>query len=172
MSLKSFLTYGAAFALACVMAPAANADEGMWTFDNFPVAKVKETYGVTLDKAWMDKVQGAAVRLSGCSASVVSPDGLVLTNAHCVIGCAQDLSSPEHDYVNEGFLTTARTEEKACPGQSAEILLSITDVTRDIGDVTKGLSGADFVKAQNVKAAELEKAGCGDDKTVRCQVIT
>lgn len=176
MSLKSVLTYGAAFALAAVMAPAAPgtalADEGMWTFDNFPAAKVKETYGVTLDKAWMDKVQAAAVRLSGCSASVVSPDGLVLTNAHCVIACAQDLSTPQTDYVNDGFLTKARTEEKTCPGQTAEILLSITDVTKDINAATKGLTGGDFVKAQNVKSAELEKAGCGDDKTIRCQVIS
>ncbi|MDC7681675.1 S46 family peptidase [Asticcacaulis sp. BYS171W] len=171
MSLKSFLAYGAAFALSAVLAPAASADEGMWTFDNFPTAKVKETYGVDLNKAWFDKVQMAAVRISGCSASVVSPDGLVLTNAHCVISCAQNLASAQNDYVNDGFFTTTREEEKTCPGQTAEILLTITDVTADINAATKGLTGADFVKAQEAKSGELEKAGCGDDKTIRCQVI-
>lgn len=171
MTLKSCLALGAAFALTAVLAPAANADEGMWTFDNFPTQKVKDTYGVTLDRAFLDKIQSAAVRLSGCSASVVSPDGLVLTNAHCVIACAQDLSSPAHDYVNDGFFTAARTEEKACPGQTAEILLTITDVTKAVNAASAGLTGADFVKAQGAKTAELEKAACGDDKALRCQVI-
>src|ERR1700744_2121508 len=82
----------------------AQADEGMWTFDNFPSAAVKAKYGVTVDQAWLDHVRGAAVRLSsGCSASVVSGEGLVLTNHHCVRDCAQSLSSAGKDYVENGF---------------------------------------------------------------------
>ncbi len=54
-------TAAAAFALT---ASVAHADEGMWTFDNFPSAKVKAAYGVTIDQAWLDRVRGAAVRLS------------------------------------------------------------------------------------------------------------
>ena len=78
------------FAPLCVMGlllltAASRADEGMWTFDNFPSAAVKAKYGVNVDQAWLDHVRGAAVRLSvGCSASVVSGEGLVLTNHHCV----------------------------------------------------------------------------------------
>ena len=49
------------------------ADEGMWTFDNFPLAKVNREYDLHLDQAWLDHLRGAAVRLSsGCSASIVS----------------------------------------------------------------------------------------------------
>src|SRR5882757_3604911 len=88
------------------------ADEGMWTFDNFPAAQVKQKYGVTIDQKWLDHVQASAVRLAGgCSASVVSSNGLVLTNHHCVAGCAQNLSSTDHDYVKNGF-TAARTEDE------------------------------------------------------------
>src|SRR4051812_16706285 len=87
-----------------LLAAGARADEGMWTFDNFPSAAVKTKYGVTVDKAWLDRVQGAAVRLSsGCSASVASGEGLVLTNHHCVRDCAQSLSSAGNDYVEGGF---------------------------------------------------------------------
>ena len=83
---------------------AARADEGMWTFDNFPAAAVKTKYGVTVDQTWLDHVRGASVRLSvGCSASVVSADGLVLTNHHCVRDCAQQLSNAATDYVAAGF---------------------------------------------------------------------
>src|SRR6267378_4439208 len=93
------------------------ADEGMWTFDNFPSATVKQKYGITIDQKWLDHVRASAVRLAGgCSASVVSPNGLVLTNHHCVAGCAQNLSSPEHDYVKNGFFTARLEDEQQCPG--------------------------------------------------------
>src|SRR5665213_2914810 len=100
-------------AIAVCAAGAALADEGMWTFDNFPSAAVKAKYGVDIDKAWLDRVQAAAVRLSsGCSASIVTKDGLVLTNHHCVRDCAQNLSTHEMDYVKSGFAAATREDEK------------------------------------------------------------
>ena len=50
--------------LACAAVPAL-ADEGMWTFDNFPFPQVKQKYGVTIDQKWLDHVQASAVRLAG-----------------------------------------------------------------------------------------------------------
>ena len=92
-----------AAALAALVAGPASAAEGMWTFDNFPTAKVKAEIGVSIDKAWLDRVQAAAARIPGCSASLVSADGLILTNRHCVAGCVQDLSTAKLDYVVKGF---------------------------------------------------------------------
>ena len=113
-----------------VLAPSpAKADEGMWTFDNFPIQTVNEKYGTRIDQAWLDRVRNAAVRLQGCSASFVSDEGLILTNWHCVVGCVQDLSSPENDYVKNGWTTANREEERRCPGQTAEVLTEIVDVT-------------------------------------------
>ena len=81
--------------LVCTAMPAL-AEEGMWTFDNFPSQAVKAKYGVDIDQKWLDHVRGSAVRLAGgCSASVVSADGMVLTNHHCVAGCVQDLSTQQ-----------------------------------------------------------------------------
>src|SRR5580704_2493367 len=116
------------FALAALLALAgtARADEGMWTFDNFPAAAVKAKYGVGIDQPWLDHVRGAAVRLSsGCSGSVVTGDGLVLTNHHCVRECAQDLSTAKIDYVKDGFSAASRQEERLCPGMQAEVLATI-----------------------------------------------
>jgi len=122
--------FAALAAASLCTATAALADEGMWTFDNFPSAAVKAKYGVTIDQPWLDNVRGASVRLSsGCSASVVTKDGLVLTNHHCVRDCAQNLSNARVDYVRDGFRTAARTDEKLCPGMQAEILTAISDVT-------------------------------------------
>src|ERR1700710_3055798 len=91
---------------------AAQADEGMWTFDNFPAAAVKAKYGVTIDQAWLDNVRGASLRLStGCSASIVSGQGLVLTNHHCVSDCVTDLSTSDKDYIKDGYIAADRREE-------------------------------------------------------------
>jgi V8-like Glu-specific endopeptidase len=169
---KIFLPlFGAGFLLISL---AAQADEGMWTFDNFPAAAVKTKYGVTVDQAWLDHVRGASVRLSvGCSASVVSADGLVLTNHHCVRDCAQELSNSTTDYVASGFQAARREEEKLCAGMQAELLSGISDVTDRVTKAAAGKTGQDFVKARDGEIAAVEKEGCaGKEKTFRCQVIT
>lgn len=161
-------------AAVLAFAPAlARADEGMWTFDNFPSAKVRQALGVTVDRPWLDRVQAASVRLtSGCSASLVSPDGLVLTNHHCVVECVQDLSTPEKDLVKEGYLTAARAEERTCPGMQAEVLVSIVDMTAKVAAATQGLTGQDFVRARDAVFVEAEQSQCGGDARYRCQVVT
>ncbi|MDP3855858.1 S46 family peptidase [Phenylobacterium sp.] len=145
----------------------------MWTFDNFPTAKVNAAYRLKLDQKWLDRVQAASVRLtSGCSASLVSKSGLVLTNHHCVVECVQDLSSERTDYVKEGFLTVNQAEERKCPGMQAEVLASIIDLTKDIKAATAGKTGQDFVKARDGAMAAAEQAGCGSDPLFRCQVVS
>ena len=102
---------------------AARADEGMWTFDAFPAAKMRTDYGFAPDQAWLDRVRGSAVRLTGgCSASFVSASGLILTNHHCVAGCLQDLSEGGADLLKNGYVARARIEETLCPGHQAEVV--------------------------------------------------
>lgn len=155
-----------------MMASPASADEGMWTFDNFPIASVNKQYGTHLDQAWLDRVRGAAVRLStGCSASVVSGEALVLTNNHCVAECAQDLSSKANDYYTHGYIAKGREEERKCAGMQAEILTSISDVTARVQAVGKGLAGDALVKARTAVTSTIEKDACGNDPRFRCQVV-
>jgi len=165
---------GAAFAVIGLSGRAALADEGLWTFDNFPAAAVKAKYGVTIDQAWLDRVQHASVRLStGCSASVVSSEGLVLTNHHCVSDCAQSLSTPQQDYIKLGFIAANRREDRLCPGMQAEILTSISDVSDRIGGAVAGKTGPDFVRSRDAAIAAIEQEGCnGKTAILRCQVVT
>lgn len=151
---------------------AAFADEGMWTFDNFPTAKVKQLYGFAPDQKWLDRVRKASVRLdTGCSGSVVSKDGLVLTNHHCVAGCAGDLSAPGNDYRQNGFFTSARREEKICPGAEASILQAMTDVTRRVKDATAGVGAGEAAGARAAEIAAIEKEACGENRLKRCEVV-
>jgi hypothetical protein len=162
------------YLLACSVlcgAPAF-ADEGMWTFDNFPAAKVRAKYGVDVTPAWLDHVRNNAVRLStGCSASIVSANALVLTNNHCVAECAQDLSSAGHDYYTHGYTALNASEERKCAGMQAEILTSISDVTPQMTAAGKGLAGDALVKARTAVSSNIEKQNCPDTAHDRCQVV-
>lgn len=154
------------------IATAARADEGMWTFDEFPAARVRQSLGWAPDKAWLDTVQAAAVRLTGgCSASFVSADGLILTNHHCVATCVQDLSSDKTDYLDRGFVAADRTKELKCPGQQAEVVTAITDVTPRVTAAIGRNTGSALTKARDAAIAGIESESCGQDATLRCQVV-
>ena len=157
---------------ALAIAHPCTADEGMWTFDNFPLAQVNRQFGLTLDQAWLDRVQRGAVRLtSGCSASLVSAEGLVLTNHHCVVDCVQNFSRPGEDLVQLGFYTQRREEERACPGMAAEILTTITDVSGRIADATAN-AGDDYVERRDAAVAAIEQECQRDAKDRRCEVVS
>src|SRR5580658_151923 len=168
---KAWAALLAAFAV-CIAAPAI-ADEGMWPFDEAPVARVKDALGVTLDSHWLDHLRDASVRLSdGCSASIVSRGGLVLTNQHCVVACAQQISGAEHDYVADGFVAAVQADERTCPGVQAEVLAGITDVTHQIFAAGFGKTGEAFATARELAIAETERDACHGDPRYRCQVIS
>ena len=104
-----FAWYACLLTAASLPFSAARADEGMWTFDAFPAAKMRADYGWAPDQAWLDKVRASAVRLTGgCSASFVSDEALILTNHHCVVDCLADLSTAKNDLVANGFTAAQR----------------------------------------------------------------
>ncbi len=172
---KSIISLSAIIFAGILNVNCAKADEGMWTFDQFPAQKVKKAYGFTPDKKWLNHIQNSAVRLStGCSASFVSKDGLILTNWHCTEGCVNDLSTAEKDYAKNGFLAKNKEEEKTCPGMQAEILENIIDVTPNIMAATKGKSGAELSKARNAALTKAEESACLNlsPEKYHCDVIS
>jgi hypothetical protein len=148
------------------------ADEGMWTYDNFPAAKMKARYGWAPDTAWLNHARLASVRLAqGCSASLVSPDGLVMTNHHCARRCLSDLADPQHDFIANGFYALTTEDEKKCPELEANQLVQITDVTPVMQAATAGKSDRAFHEAERSAKANIESR-CGTAADVRCQVVT
>ncbi|MBW8784710.1 MAG: S46 family peptidase [Novosphingobium sp.] len=170
--LRRGLLAGAIIAAPALFPVAGHADEGMWTFDAFPTAQMRQAYGWAPDQAWLDRVRAAAVRLTGgCSASFVSNAGLILTNHHCVAPCLQDLSTSGNDLMSKGFRPASRTEERKCPGQQAEVVTAISDVTGPVKTAIGARTGAELVKARDAQIAAIEKAGCPDTARTRCQVV-
>ncbi|MFZ5445479.1 MAG: S46 family peptidase [Myxococcota bacterium] len=149
------------------------AEEGMWLFNAFPAEQAKKDLGFAPDQAWLDRVRLGSLRLAnGCSASLVSPDGLVMTNHHCIRSCLEDLSTPQRDLLATGFLAAGREQEERCPKFEGNQLLEITDVSDAVLSATKGASGAEFQKKLKAEVSRLESECSRGDATRRCDVVT
>ncbi|HAD84796.1 MAG TPA: peptidase [Brevundimonas sp.] len=166
------LLFASAAVLAFAAASSTKAEEGMWTYDNFPIARANQTLGTNIDQAWLDRVRLSSVKFGGCSAGVISAEGLVMTNNHCVSSCVANLSTPQLQYNETGFTPKSREEELQCPGASAEILTDITDVTQRVQKAGEGLDGQAFTQAREAEAGRIEAEACGSDSKIRCQVVS
>ena len=139
--------------------PALRADEGMWTFDNIPVQKIKAKYGVELDAAWLKNLQLATVRFPGGTGSFVSSDGLVITNHHVGRGAIAQVSTAKADLVRDGFVATTRQQELKVPGLELMLLVSTEDVTARVnGAVKAGATDAEALTLRRNALAGLRQA--------------
>jgi hypothetical protein len=158
-------------ALLAAAPAAALAEEGMWTFDAFPKERVERAYGFRPSDAWLEQVRLGSARLAGgCSASFVSPGGLVMTNHHCAHDCIQQLSTPGADLVKDGFLARTRGEERRCPEMEVNQLLSIEDVTARMRGATADREGKAYLAALRAAQAAAEQA-CQTSSDLRCEVV-
>jgi hypothetical protein len=152
----------------------ANADEGMWTVDNFPAARVRDAYGVGIDSAWLDRVRLATARLEGgCTGSFVSPEGLVLTNNHCMWSCLFEHTSEERNVWAQGHQSATRDEELRCGEEAISVLVGIDDITTDIEQAVDGLPDAEANEARK-KALTLLEKDCEDaaDGELSCESVS
>jgi len=153
------------------------ADEGMWTFDNFPKEAVQQKYGVAIDDAWLGRLQRSITRLEGgCTGSFVSPDGLVLTNHHCARACISELSSAGDNMIENGFNSSTRAGERKCPGGIVSVLAESENVTAKVNAATAGLEDAkaNEVRKQTLSRLESEctAAAKGRTGTLACESVT
>jgi len=170
--MRSSLLVPCTLALAAL---SATADEGMWTFDNFPAAKIEREHGVRISPAWLERVRGATVRLSaGCTGSFVSRDGLILTNQHCVAGCLADLSTRELSVNETGFLAKRRSEERVCPAQYADVLVETENVTPRVAAAIAGKEEKAANEARKQALTELEQAceHANAKAGLKCEAVT
>lgn len=115
----------------------------------------------------------AIVYYSGCSASFISPDGLIATNHHCAYADLQSQSTPEHDYLSDGFLAKTRSEELQTKARgTVEILREVTDVTDVLAKAIAGI-GDDGQRQRALEQAEKKLVtDCETARHVRCRVAS
>jgi hypothetical protein len=89
----------------------------MWTFENPPKDWFKEAYNFTPDDKWFDDVRKSSLRFaSWCSASFVSPNGLIMTNHHCSRDVAPQLQREGEDFDKNGFYAATQADERKSEG--------------------------------------------------------
>ncbi|HBI71147.1 MAG TPA: peptidase S46 [Massilia sp.] len=152
------------------------ADEGQWQPHQLPQLKSElKRIGITIPAEKLADLSkhpmSAIVSLGGCSASFVSPDGLVVTNHHCGYGAIQRNSTPEKNYIVDGFLAKTRAEE--LPGGPNSLVYvtekveNVTDrVLKDLGANMSGRERSETISSR-IKALIAE---CESDKAYRCSV--
>ena len=141
------------------------ADEGMWLpalIQKLNYLEMQKT-GLKLsaeDLYSINKgsIKDAVVSIGGCTAEMISPDGLMLTNHHCAFGDIQRHSSVEHDYLQDGFWAKTKEEELPNPGKIARFLIRAEDVTEKVlANVTPQMSFADRQKMVSEASSAIEK---------------
>lgn len=149
--------------LALGLAWPAAGEEGMWTFQNVPAAAMRQAYRWAPDEAWLGRVAAASVRIaSGCSASVASPNGLVLTNHHCISACLT--AADGADLRAEGLAAG----ERRCPGLAVDAPALAREVTAEIERATAGAPPGAFAARRDAEIARL----IGDCPADLCEVAT
>ncbi|GAB4149838.1 MAG: S46 family peptidase [Planctomycetota bacterium] len=127
-------------------------DEGQWLptqVRGMDWKKLRER-GMELDKDefWHPEKGGvlsATVQINGCSASFVSPNGLLVTDHRCGFGAVNALSTPEHNWLRDGYAAQNAEDELPAPGMVASVLLRVEDVTERVQ------------KAQEESSSDLER---------------
>jgi hypothetical protein len=162
--------------VAATLASRLFAGEGMWMPEQVPqLAPELVKMGLKLDPRKLSDLtgdpMGAIVSLGGCSASFVSPQGLIVTNHHCVYSYLQFNSTPERDLIEKGFLAKSTADEiGAAPDARVWVTTSIEDVTARVlpraGEKLSDLGRFDRVERRR---KELVR-DCEKEGGVRCTV--
>jgi hypothetical protein len=155
------------------------AEEGMWLLDSIkdlPLDSLK-ALGLELDAEQIYDPEGgsladAAVRVGGASGSFVSPDGLIITNHHVAFTAIQRQSTPEHNYLKEGFYARSKEEELPAIGYNVYVIQSFRDVTEKVlSFVDEKDSGIKRYKAiEKARKKVIRKAE--KNKDVRCDLVS
>lgn len=148
----------------------------MWTFENPPKAWFQQAYGYDLDQAWFDEGRESALRFATwCSASFVSPNGLVMTNHHCSQPVVSDLQKDGENFDRDGFYAATMADERRNPELFVEQLIKVADVTDKIKSLIGNVASNDekMVKTQEaINTVTKEYTSKPGWENLRLQTVT
>lgn len=150
-------------------------DEGMFPLSELHRAGLKKAGLKISEKDIYNPGQiglvDALVRVSGCSGSFVSPNGLIITNHHCAFSAVQLASSPAHNYLENGFVANSYAQEIEARGLTIRITDSYEDVSKQILDAVANTNNpVERIQIINIKKAELAKQAETKDPSIKAEV--
>ncbi|MBR4826488.1 MAG: S46 family peptidase [Bacteroidales bacterium] len=133
----------------CVL-PGAQADEGMWLIHNIDkaLAKNMRARGLKLKprEIYNEEAGGLSDAIVSfgfyCTGSMISQDGLMITNHHCAFSDVAEMSTPGHNVLETGFWARSREEEIPIPGKKVYFLRKVLDVTDEVYSLIDSLTAA------------------------------
>lgn len=153
-------------------------DQGkMWTFDNPPLQYFADAYGFRPDEEWFEHARLGALRFATyCSASFVSPHGLVVTNHHCARESITAVARDDEDLLENGFHAASLEEERRVDDLFVEQLVAISEITDTVYAQLEGVSNAARraqIVRQTITSIEEERTGDAQarDSLLRVEVI-
>ncbi len=132
-------------------------DQGkMWTFESPPAEYFAEAYGLQADEAWFARARLGALRIPNCSASFVSPNGLVLTNHHCAREFVSQVSGDSETLLDDGLVARDLADERPVEDFEADQLIRIVDVTEEVNAALDALPADQRAEAREALLEEIE----------------
>ena len=175
----NLLAAAIAVPLSLLAAQIAQAGEGMWVPQQLPeIAGPLKKAGLKLSPQQISDLtgdpMGAVVALGGCTASFVSPNGLVVTNHHCAYGAIQLNSTAENNLIKNGFnAPTTGDEVSAGPNARVFVLDEITDVTKDAQAAIASAGDDALGRTKALEAFEKKLiADCEAEAGFRCRLYS
>ena len=175
----NLLAAAIAVPLSLLAAQIAQAGEGMWVPQQLPeIAGPLKKAGLKLSPQLISDLtgdpMGAVVALGGCTASFVSPNGLVVTNHHCAYGAIQLNSTAENNLIKNGFnAPTTADEVSAGPNARVFVLDEITDVTKDAQAAIASAGDDALGRTKALEAFEKKLiADCEAEAGFRCRLYS
>ena len=150
-------------------------EEGMYPLSDIPKDALVEA-GLKINPDDIYNPDGislidALVNIGGCTGSFVSENGLIITNHHCAFRAVNNASTPEHNYLEEGFLAEDIKDEIPSSGYTVRITESYEDVSEKILSAVEGvedLAERGLIISKKIK--ELEKAASDKEKSISAKV--
>ncbi len=143
----------------------------MWTFDYPPVEYLNDRYGIEFSGDWFDDVRLSALRIPGCTASFISPNGLILTNNHCSVWHRRSVEKEGEDLAKTGFYAETLEDERQAPFMYVEQLQLIVDVTDSVeAAFNSGITEEEKIKLRDEKVSELVDR-YNKDTGLKCQIV-
>ncbi len=144
----------------------------MWTFEYPPLEYFRDTYGFTPDDQWFEHARLGALRLPNCSASFVSPHGLVLTNHHCAREGISQVSADGEKLLDNGFYAGTLEGERAIDDIHADQLIEIIDISTQIDSAYQGITSQESrQEIRETLGEEIAETRGGEDAGVVVEVI-
>ncbi|BDQ02918.1 S46 family peptidase [Ignavibacterium sp.] len=150
-------------------------DEGMYPLSDIRKLNLNEKgLKISVDELYNPdgaSLVDALVRLGGCTGSFVSPEGLIITNHHCVFGSVQRASTIENNYLENGFVAQTKEQEIPAEGLTARITVSYEDVSSEVLQAAENVDDiSKRAKAISDKISEIVKREESKDSTIKAEV--